>query len=85
MGVPRPTPLLTSPYAWHRSCDESTLPVCRRVVSTNPTTKAPTATVRETSKTSTARARSLLVFDAKPSLPLPRTTNSYTLVGRWMD
>jgi hypothetical protein len=43
MGVPRLTPLLTSPYAWHRSCDESTLPVCRRVVSTNPTTKAPTA------------------------------------------
>jgi hypothetical protein len=69
MGVPRPTPLLTSPYARHRSCDESTLPVCRRVVSTNPTTKAPTATVRETSKTSTTRARSPLVFDARPSLP----------------
>jgi hypothetical protein len=26
MGLPRPTPALTSPYAWHRSCDESTLP-----------------------------------------------------------
>jgi hypothetical protein len=38
MGVPRPTPLLTSPYAWHRSYDESTLPVCRTVSSTNPTT-----------------------------------------------